>query len=230
MDWKKLIYRTDLTEVELKQIPSRCAINNKTSLDFFVKENKDVSLLTKNTGMTADELVDSDCWLNPIQAFNYDCNYFRYIDNFPVHTEYDKGGFDFINHESSAIKLLMRLTPLNILLKQVQIENSKFNNEVYIEFYKKARKHYEILLKPYPYFQKMGVGHECHYVRGVLKAVALMKGFVNVNFVEQFCSKVLKNIVNYYYSRYGFKYIDKRKEIYVNDQKIAEKTGGCHPK
>jgi signal transduction histidine kinase len=223
ISWKELITKNDLSLNELRQIPCRSTVTLRNSMDHLESLGVDLSLLLEGVGIEREVLEDPNQWLNPIQISTYDKNYLKLLPNLGEHYSHYELGKSFMKRQNSVIHLLMKISPLSVLITRVQKENAKFNHEFAIDHVSITKNSRYAFFQPYPYYRKQALGHECHFVYGLMHTILEMKGVRSIEIRELCCSKKLENLITGYYSRYNLRYEELGNNIFINDELIGRR-------
>ena len=222
--WQDLVYRTGLGEDELKRIPASSCENNITELDYYVnslgiREER----LFEGVSRLPEDFKHPGNWLSPIDEIRFHVNMFRNAPDLLTHYDAYKAGLHFKHSGDSLFLVLVRLMSLPRTLREMAKHVRKFNNEYNLTPLGFSPGHTFLLLEDFPYYREISLGHECHFVRGMLAANFEMHDVLEYDVREIVCGKKIANIVEKVYGRYGWSYHEDARGIYIDNRRIGKR-------
>lgn len=219
--WSELILKEELTESEIRQIPSRSAITQLSNIDRYKRNGWNTSSLSDGLQYSIEELSSREIWLNPLEARRFEENYYSNLPKREPHYQQFDDGVDFIKHHKTLEKVLIKALPIRFLFDNVSRESEKFNNEYKISSERLSKRTIKFLMTPYPFFRKFSFGHECHFVRGIYHALLREKKYLKSSVRELCCSADLRSLVKNFYSDSGLYF--EGEYLLKDEEAIAER-------
>ena len=222
--WQDLLNRTGLSEDELKRIPASSCENNITELDYYVnslgiREEK----LFKGISRSPEDFKHPGNWLNPIDEIRFHINMFRNAPDLLTHYDAYRAGLHFKHSGNSLFLVLVRLMSLPRTLREMAKNVRKFNNEYNLTPLGFSPDRMFLILEDFPYYREISLGHECHFVRGMLAANFEMHDVLKYKVREIICGKRIANILEKVYGQYGLSYHEDLKGFYVDNRRIGKR-------
>jgi hypothetical protein len=215
-----------LTTRELNTYLSRCQINIQENLRILKHLKVPLDDICHSLGLSERELFDAELWLTPNQIRLFDMAFFKALPQLPMHYENLERGRLFINEEPVSTKLAILFMPFALLFAQIDKVNKKFNREQTMSLSRIENNRYLVQQIPYPFYQNMALGHECHYVNGVIEAILSLKGFHGIQTKHILCSKRLENILQDYYAPLNLPVQITNTCVFLGDRTIALREQG----
>ena len=220
--WEHLLTRTDLTDAELKKVPSVCCVNYITMKNYFQNVARcPAEELLDGIEVSDHFFSDPRNWLNPIDALTFRTNAFRHSKGLLTHHDFRNAGMHFTFSENSLFMILFKLIPISVVLSEMKRNVRKFNNEYEMETIKIGQGKVLIKISDYPYLRNLTTGGECRFVEGVFGANFEMHQIKNYSVKHLICGKTIANIVKYAYKHRGLAYREDASFVYINDHKIG---------
>jgi len=222
--WKNLLYRTDLTDKELQQIPCRSNENSLAVWGYYCSrfDITDEDIL-RGTPYTADDYLKSKDWEDAYHARITDRNILWKLKGTAVHREPFKAGRQFFNTKNTILRAFLRLVSIEKIIKEAAHTNEKFNNETQLELVHLGEGYVVLKNTPYPYFKQIALGHECNFFLGVMEAVFTLHRLKMHQIRELFCSARIQNIITKAYGFLDWECSEDETCVYINGKPVAEK-------
>ena len=215
--------RIDISDEELKLLPGRSNINNRTTFQYW---NRTMGITLEevlhNIDLTPEEYLNENYWTNPFDTYASDMNYYHFskIDLIPRNCY--RAGLEILQLNSPLILSFYRLIPVFRVLKYIQQTSQRFNREYIITSEKINSQHFRLKYTPYPYKLDMSTGQECHFINGVLDANYLLHEVGTYQTKHIFCHQRLQNILRSLSVQGVIQWEERDGGIYVGSRKIAE--------
>ncbi len=223
-NWKRLLYRTDLSDEELKTIPARSNENSLAVWNYYSEKfgitEEDV---VKDTPYSFDDYMNPKNWENAYYARITDRNILWNLNTAAVHREPYNAGRMFFNTKNTVLRAFMKLVPAEKLFRETASTSEKFNNESIVDLVHYTKGHAILKNTPYPYFREISLGHECHFLHGIIEAICNLHKFRNVNVRHLICSAKIQNIIRKAYGFKGWTCTEDEFFVYINGIKLARK-------
>ncbi len=217
MDWQELLYRENLTEDELRRIPGASNENYIAAKDYFGRKyGMDQAALLEGLNISPEDFNNPQNWLNPLQEQRFNINVFRQTPGLFTHHDYYQAGVDFQFTGNSLFILLFKALPASRIIKEINRNVRKFNNEYIITpvDFRKGSSYF--LIEPYPYCRQQSVGHECRFTQGVFSANFEIHRIRSYTSRHLICFQRLENILRRAYGHLPLTYRDDGRLIYLN--------------
>ena len=171
INWKDLLLKSGLDNDELSRIPASSCENNIAELDYYVHSlGIPEDRLFEGVSRSANEFKHPGNWLNPLDEIRFHVNMFKNAPELLTHHDAYKAGLHFRHSKSSLFLILVRFMSLSGTLQDIAKHVRKFNNEYSMNSVGYRPGHTFITLQDFPYYREISLGHECHFVRGMLAA------------------------------------------------------------
>lgn len=218
--WKNLTDRENLSETELKQIPSDNMANFQSVLRIYEEKGWDTKLLLKDSGVTLCDFKDSAKWIDPRTSETISRNFFRYANEQLSHKYGYTIGYEHLNVKS-IVNTFLKYTPFRTIIKNTYATARKLENSFDYKIDSPTPKNYRFKVIP-KNFKKMAlVGHESYVFKGFLHAVYKIKN-IKIDSYKTICrSSDIVSIINFFYKDHGFEINED--EIYRNGELFARK-------
>ncbi len=224
--WTEYIQKENLTEDEIELIPSRCGISQLSRINRYISYGLNSDLLVQGLPFSINDFNSKDTWLNPYQTKIFDRNYLKNLPERENHKASYNSGLELSKEYNTFNNLLIKSLSLKFICNNISRENRKFNNEYLMEILNTDKDTLTVLMRPYPFFKEFSMGHECHFVRGVIDGVITLKKSLTKKSRELCCSTSLESIIDNYYQDQNLLF--KGKYLYFNDIVIAEYSNISH--
>lgn len=222
-EWKDLIYKKDISYLELKMIPGASCENYIAMKNYFVKEYgyKEEDLLRGLT-MTKEEFNNPKNWINSRDEQLFHINLFKYGHDSFTHHDYVEAGRFFRFSDNSLFMIFFKAMSAGKIIKEIEKNIRKFNNEYNIipALFKSGEAY--LIQEDYPFYNQASVGGECRFTEGVWKANFEIHNIKNYSVDHVICSKRLENLLTYGYGYYNLKVEKDDKYLRVNGKPVAE--------
>jgi len=175
--WKRLLYRRNLTPGELKKIPARSNENSLAVWNYYSRVwGIGKEEIVEGTPYTFEEYVNPKNWEDAYHARITDRNILWQLEGTAVHREPFKAGKTFFDAKPTILRAFLRLLPIERIVREATRTNEKFNNETRLELVHMERGRAVLKNTPFPYFREIALGHECSFFMGVMDAAFLPPG------------------------------------------------------
>jgi len=202
--WEELSALSDLTEDELKQIPSDNVISFHSAISFYKKNGWDVNLLLKNTDLTVNDFEEISKWINPIEGETIVKNFFANAPCFLSHKMTFFWGFD--RDKKIKFRNIFRYTPFKDIMANAERTSRKVENSYNFEIVQTGSFSYGMKIIPKKFKYSRLVGYEFYIAKGYLKKIHSIKKVKMIDDKNICFSADLKKIINFFYFDHGFVY------------------------
>lgn len=218
--WKKLAKKSQLSESELKQIPSDNIGNFQSILKIYLEKGWDVNLLLKDTGVTLEDFNDNSIWIDPRISETISRNFFIYAKEPLTHRYGYRIGLEHTSFKS-VNNTIIKHTPIRTIIKNSYTTARKFENSFDYEINTPDPKTYSFKVTPKKFKKLALVGHESFVFEGFLNNLYRVKNIKIKNFKSHCRSSDLIGIINFFYKDKGFDV--QGDKIYLDGDLFAEK-------
>ncbi|AFG36298.1 adenylate/guanylate cyclase domain-containing protein [Spirochaeta africana] len=224
-DWKTLLYRTNLTPQEIREIPGAACENYIAARNYLVntKGYTDAQLLD-GLEISPEEFSVGKNWLHSLDSRQFNTNVFRHAPVLYTHKEYYQAGLAYQFVENDLFLIFFRAIPVTTILREISRTARKFNNQSEMDLIDISRRTAIIKLTPYPYFHACTVGCECRFVEGVLAANFEVHKINSYTTRHVICSARIENLLRYAYGHLGLEYREDGPDIYINEQRAGRRV------
>lgn len=228
MGWQNLLKKESLSKVEILRIPGASNENYITAKNYFcTKFGLTEESLLEGLNISSADFNDPQNWLNPLQERQFNINVFKKIPGLFTHHDYYKAGVDFQFSENSLFILLFKALPASRIIKEINRNVKKFNNDYKIWPLAFQKGHSYFIIEPEPFFREIAVGNECRFAQGVFSANFEIHNIANYTSKHLLCFQRIENIVKGAYGHLLLDYKDDGEYIFINDQRIGRHVRLC---
>ncbi len=220
--WKDLIYRSDLSDDELRLIPVTANENILVIFNYCVEELKiKKDSLLEGLSETEEDFFNRKKWISSFDSFRFSKNIFESSDMFLHHKDFFNAAGMYNKSKKSIHLLLVRVLSLHFILNNCVKFVRLFNNTFYPEVIRLGKNWYYVVFNYFPYTKEIMLGYECRFADGTGRVFMDMMNVESYSTKHLICDKKIERIVKYIYGKYKWDYLDNGKYIFINGQKIA---------
>ncbi len=219
-NWTENVYHENLNKDELELIPARCSIAQLTKIDRYRENGWNPGHLLEGIPYTLEEFESKEVWLNPYQVELFDHNYLKYLPQRESHQRQYIDGFNLPKRSSLVETTFIKSLSVKTICNSIGKESAKYHNEYTNEVYGSKKTSLKVIMRPYPFFKAFAMGHECHFVRGVIDGYISLKKEVSAKVEELCCSTRIESVIKNYYYDQGLSFSGKY--LYLGNKIIAK--------
>lgn len=225
--WTESVFHEDLDHEEIELIPARCSVAQLSKIDRYREMGLDPHNIFEDLPYTLEEFEAKESWLNPYQVQLFDRNFLKYLPKREAHFGQYVDGTKLPARSSFVESLFIKSLSVKYVCNNIAKESAKYHHEYTNEVHGSKRTSLKVLMRPYPFFKSFAMGHECHFVRGVIDGYISLKRSVSLPVQEICCSTRIESVIENYYYDQGLKF--KGKTLYDGNNIIAEYSDITNP-
>ncbi|MGL1890540.1 MAG: hypothetical protein OCD02_02890 [Spirochaetaceae bacterium] len=225
--WTESVFYEDLERDEIELIPARCSIAQLSKIDRYRELGLDPEKILEGLPYTLAEFEAKESWLNPYQVQLFDKNFLKYLPKREPHFGQYIDGAKLPARSSIVESMFIRSLSVRYVCNNIAKESAKYHHEYTNEVHGSKNTSLKVLMRPYPFFKAFAMGHECHFVRGVIDGYISLKRSVSTKVEEICCSTRIESVIENYYYDQNLKF--RGKSLYHGDQIIAEYSDVSDP-
>lgn len=218
--WQQLLEKDNLSEGELRQIPSDNVTIFHTSIDVYKDNGWDIEALLNGTNLKLSDFNDFSKWLSPRESELFMRNYFSQAPIFLSHKSAYNLGFEY-KHKDTIIKSIIKYIPYEEIMADAGRITTKMENSFTYSIREMKSCAYSLKIIPKVFKYDIQLGHELHISKGYLDSIHKVKNIKMFNKRSYCYSSDLKKIIDFFYNGHGFSYDSN--SIFLNGDLFAKK-------
>jgi hypothetical protein len=223
--WRELLHRSGLTPDELRRIPAASCENTIALLEYYLSRG----LITEHEALANMEcdaafLRDPHNWVNAYQIIQFMRNRRTFERALVTHHDYFQIGRTALFKQQSLASTLFSSMPFKNYLERITGYNKTMNNMFVKRTESIGPGRAVISIEDYPYFRDYAFGGECHWSAGAFAATADNRGLPECSVAQPVCGKRLRNLVEFYYAKFGWHLDERNGLVYLNNRPVARRA------